>query len=190
MLCFISIAHSLPFFFCPIILGIVILRNGEGPPKEQGRRDCPCQLKNHPEQPHRKERLWKCKLCQNIHSGLRDGASAADAKRRQPTYAADACTKQKDCWSSFYSAITWWCTGASALLSTLRRNTGRNRREGGTVTVTTRMMLRMHSNYINITYCFKCLFNPFGGRPPRAQEPLFTTDLLTTRPTNNQMQRN
>jgi hypothetical protein len=62
---------------------------------------------------------------------VRDGAPAVDARSRQLTYAADSCTKQMDHRSSFGSAIPRRWRGASALLSTLRRNTGMNRRGGG-----------------------------------------------------------
>jgi hypothetical protein len=62
---------------------------------------------------------------------LRDGDSGADARSRQCTYAADACTKQMGHRSSFGSAIPQWWRGASGLLSKLRRNPGRNRRGGG-----------------------------------------------------------
>jgi hypothetical protein len=49
--------HPHPFllFFCPINLGIVIVRNAEGQPKEQGGCYHPHHLKKRPGQPHRKE---------------------------------------------------------------------------------------------------------------------------------------
>ncbi len=49
-MCLISIAQPLPLFFCPIVLGIVIVCNAEGQPKEQGGHDCPCHLENSPGQ--------------------------------------------------------------------------------------------------------------------------------------------
>ncbi len=53
----ISIAHPLPLFFCPIILGIVIVCNAKGQPKEWDGCDFPCRLENSPEHSHRKERI-------------------------------------------------------------------------------------------------------------------------------------
>ncbi len=58
VLCSISIAHPLPLFFFPIVLGIVIVCNAKGQPKERGGYDCPRSLKNSPGQPHCKECLW------------------------------------------------------------------------------------------------------------------------------------
>jgi hypothetical protein len=62
---------------------------------------------------------------------LRDGASAADARSRQPTYATDACTLQMDHRSSFGSAMPRRWKGASVLLSTLTRQTWTVRNGGG-----------------------------------------------------------
>jgi hypothetical protein len=59
-----------------------------------------------------------------------DGATVAIARSRQPLCAAHAHTKQMDCRSSFGSSTPQWWRGASALISTSRRNTGRNRRGG------------------------------------------------------------
>jgi hypothetical protein len=43
VLCLIFIAHPLPLFFCPIVLGIVIVCNADGQPEEQGGgRTLPC----------------------------------------------------------------------------------------------------------------------------------------------------
>ncbi len=65
--------------------------------------------------------------CETSHSGMVPLRWMQD---RQPTCAADAHTKQMDHRSSFGSAIPQWWRGANTLLSTLRRNTGRNRRVG------------------------------------------------------------
>ncbi len=47
----------LALFFCPIVLGIVIVCNAEGRPEEQVGHDCPCCLKNSPGQPHHEEQI-------------------------------------------------------------------------------------------------------------------------------------
>jgi hypothetical protein len=56
-LCLISITHPLLLFFFPIVLGIVIVRNAEGQPKELGGCDCPHPLKQYPEQSHHEEQI-------------------------------------------------------------------------------------------------------------------------------------
>jgi hypothetical protein len=51
-------AHPLPLLFFPIVLDIVIVRNAEGQPKEQGGCDCPGHLKySTGQQPHREEQI-------------------------------------------------------------------------------------------------------------------------------------